>query len=59
MNNYLTIKETNNGFVVELNNYSSKPCCQGTWVARSIEELNTVLEKNVYPAFNESIDKKQ
>lgn len=59
MNSFVTIKETNNGFVVELNNYQSKPCCQGTWVARNTEELSNILEKNVYPAFNESIDKKQ
>lgn len=52
--NYVSIKETDNGFIVEVNNYSQnkKRGTRGTFVARSVEELKEVLEKEVYPVLN-------
>lgn len=49
--NYVSIKETDNGFIVEVNNYSQNKK-RATFVARSVEELKEVLEKEVYPILN-------
>jgi hypothetical protein len=48
MENYVSIKQTNNGFIIELNNYS-RDKKQGTFVATSVEHLKEILELEVYP----------
>jgi hypothetical protein len=51
MENYVSIKQTNNGYLVTLNEYSSNAIKKGVWVAKSIEDLSEVLTTEIYPVF--------